>query len=132
MVIVPVIIIKVAVPEHYVKQDIVNQRQRSVTVEPVETACQIVVIYSIGITVNIGILALDIATLLYIHRIMYIYGRYVIKDRAVLILYLTGSVGITAVILIGITVNYDLGSGCNNRSRCHGNRSRFNACRLHA
>ena len=41
---------------------------------------------------------------------MYIYGRYIVHDTAVLILYLTGSVGITAVILIGITVYYDLGS----------------------
>lgn len=131
VVIVPVVVIKVTVPEHYVKQYIVNKCQRSVTVEPVETACQIVVIDGIGITVNIGILALDISTLLYIHRIMYINGRYVIKDGAVLILDLTGSVGITAVILVGITVNYYLGSGCNNRS-CHcGNRCRLNACRFH-
>ena len=47
---------------------------------------------------------------------MYIYGRYIVHDTAVLILYLTGSVGITAVILIGITVNYDLGCGSYYRS----------------
>ena len=54
----------------------------------------------------------------YIYGVMYIYGGDIVQDRSVLILYLTGSVSITAVILIGITVNYDLGS-----SRYHrGNR----------
>jgi len=47
---------------------------------------------------------------------MYIYSRYVIQYGSVLILYLTGSISITAVILIGITVYYDLGGGGYDRS----------------
>ena len=47
---------------------------------------------------------------------MYIYGGNIVQIGSVLILDLTGSVGITAVILIGITVNYDLGCGSYYRS----------------
>lgn len=47
---------------------------------------------------------------------MYIYGGYIVQEGAVLVLDLTGSVGITAVILIGITVNYDLRGSRHNRS----------------
>ena len=47
---------------------------------------------------------------------MYIYGGNIVQICSVLILDLTGSVGITAVILIGITVNYDLGCGSYYRS----------------
>ena len=48
------------------------------------------------------------------------YGRYVIQYGSVLILHLAGAIGITAVILVRITVNNDLGSHillfCNCRS----------------
>jgi hypothetical protein len=56
---------------------------------------------------------------------MYIYGRYIVQISSVLILDLTGSVGITAVILIGITVYYDLGSAgyCSSRNNLLLNRS---------
>ncbi len=59
---------------------------------------------------------------------MYIYGGNIVQIGSVLILDLTGSVGITAVILIGITVNYDLGCGSYYRSSL--NRIGLNrACR---
>lgn len=48
---------------------------------------------------------------------MYVYGRHIVQITSVLILDLTGSVSITAVILIGITVNYDLGSAGYSCSR---------------
>ena len=55
---------------------------------------------------------------------MYIYGGYIVQVGTVLILDLTDSVGITAVILIGITVYYDLGSsGVQYRCCCLSHRS---------
>ena len=56
---------------------------------------------------------------------MYVYGRNIVQDAAVLILYSTGSVSITAVILIGITVNYDL-----RGSRYHRSNGLNLSCRL--
>lgn len=53
---------------------------------------------------------------------MYIYGGNVVQDGAVLVLYLTGSVCITAVILVGITVNDDLGGSGNYRRSLGGYR----------
>ena len=58
---------------------------------------------------------------------MYIYGRYIVQYGTVLILYLTGSISITAVILIGIAVHYDLRSSCYDRSYLNGlNLNGFN------
>jgi hypothetical protein len=58
----------------------------------------------------------------YIYGVMYIYGGDIVQDRSVLILYLTGSVSITAVILVGITVHYYLrrclyNGSCNRLNR---------------
>jgi len=47
---------------------------------------------------------------------MYVYGGHIVQISAVLILYLTGSVSITAVILVGITVNYYLRGSLYNWS----------------
>ena len=76
---------------------------------------QVVVIDCIVVTfyIRTGVTLLAGA---YIYSVMYIYGGHVVQISTVLILYLTGSVGITAVILIRITVYYDLRGSRYHRS----------------
>ena len=74
--------------------------------ETVDAACQIIILY--GVIVTFGIRTVAYLTGTYIYSVMYIYGGNIVQESTVLILNLTGSVGITAVILIGITIHYDL------------------------
>lgn len=98
------------------------------TAETVQTTCQIVIIYGVVVALHIYIVFIIGAARLasaYIYGVMYIYGGNIVQICSVLILDLTGSVGITAVILIGITVYYDLRCSLDYRSsRLHG------SCRL--
>ena len=134
--IVPVAVIKVAVPVHYIPKQVIIQRVVKTTVmtETVKTACQVIILN--GIIVSFGVrtvIVINISLLTtfginHIDCVMNVDGRHIVQYRTILILYLAGSVSITAVILIGITVNYDLGCGSYYRSSL--NRIGLNrACR---
>jgi hypothetical protein len=122
--IVPVAVIKVAVPVHYIPKQVIIQRVVKTTVmtETVKTACQVKILN--GIIVSFGVrtvIVINISLLTtfginHIDCVMNVDGRHIVQYRTILILYLAGSVSITAVILIGITVYYDLRSSLDYRS----------------
>ena len=95
--------------------------------ETVQTACQIEILYSVTVTlgirvpirviINIHILGFTCTLVKHVNSVMYIDSRNIVQNGAILILYLTRSVCITAVILIRITVYYNLGSSVNSRCR---------------
>lgn len=88
--------------------------------ETVQTACQIIILNGIIVTLSVRVVfyiyGLFLTGILHIYGVMDINSGDIIQNRTVLILNLAGSVSITAVILIRITVNYDLRCGCYNRS----------------
>jgi hypothetical protein len=122
--IVPVAVIKVAVPVHYIPKQVIIQRVVKTTVmtETVKTACQVKILN--GIIVSFGVrtvIVINISLLTtfginHIDCVMNVDGRHIVQYRTILILYLAGSVSITAIILIGITVYYDLRSSLDYRS----------------
>lgn len=84
------------VPVEHIPQNVIVQCYmcRTVSVETIKPAGKIIILYGIIVTLGIGIIAVVIFGFRwhYIHRIVNVYCRNIVQERAILILNLAGAV----------------------------------------